>query len=144
MAFIVEMIHGKPGDSDFQIVYCSDKNWKNIMAMGQAHGWKPSGSVLESTLHSSQPVKSDYKPSSWGDDYKVFLREDALALSVALRKLVNNANFENQQRTSRPLLITDQMDEKMYQQVNNGLSASYLQEVIEFLRRGEFIFVWDD
>ena len=91
MAYIVDMLNGKshmleimgmdedgelyvkkivetgPPDPELRKFSCSGANWEKALELGNKMGWKPTGSVLEKTVDTSEPVMSDYKPSSWGD-----------------------------------------------------------------------------
>lgn len=159
MALIVEMIHGclngfqvnRHGNltksNDYAFFSCGYSKWKRVLVIGEQFGWRPMGSVINNTLSTNNAVKSDYSPSSWNENevYKVFLSEDALALSDALQ-----AFFDYDNKTIEDLkvrgatIITEDMNEEQYQLVNGDIEVSFLEDFISFLRKGDFIFVWDD
>jgi hypothetical protein len=144
MAFIVEMIHGKPGNADYQFFSCSGRNWEKVLSEAENYGWKPMKTVRESTKGTANPVYDNYSPCDWGDDYKVFLGEDALSLSQALDRMALDANGETDGQMPRPILLTDTMDKETFGRINRGLQPEFLRDFSNFLRRGDFIFCWDD
>jgi len=170
MAFIVEMFNGKSNttvfmgmdadgeeyvsevikegepDPDYRAFSCSSHNWENTLKLGRKMGWLATGSVLEKTIDSPQPVMSDYEPSSWGDDdYKVFLAKDAAALANALEKAIGVMKLGKiESGKHRPALIVPGMNEKEYKNINRDISKDFLSDFIKFLRKGKFKFVWDD
>lgn len=171
MAFIVEMFNGKPDrleimeldsngelyldrvipdgppNPDFRKFSCSGQNWEKALELGQKMGWTPMGSVLEKTIDTSQPIMSDYKPSSWGeDDYKIFSEKDAAAFADALQKAVElMEEFQlKEYGKDSSILIVEGMNKDEYSQINRNLSQDFLNDFISFLRKGKFKFVWDD
>jgi hypothetical protein len=171
MAYIVILINGKPNtieimglgedgelfiektiqdgslDPEFRKFLCSGFNWKEVLDLGQKMGWNPHGSMFERTLNNKTPEISNYEPSSWGDnDYKVFTAEDASKLAdslekaLVLRDIIQNGN-DHQRNT---ILLTSAMTESEYKHINRNLSKEFLEEFIQFLRKGKFKFIWDD
>jgi hypothetical protein len=154
MAFIVEMFNyttgfkSKKGEPDpgYREFSCSSHNWENTLKLGRKMGWLATGSVLEKTIDTPNPVISDYEPSSWGDDdYKVFLAKDAAALADALEKAVTVMKLGKIKSGKHgPALIVSGMNEKEYKNINRDISTDFLSDFIVFLRKGKFKFVWDD
>jgi hypothetical protein len=171
MAFIVEMFSGTPdkleilgfnsdGDlyvksivqkeiknPDFRTYKCSGHQWKNALELGRRLGWSPTGTILEKTIDTANPVISDYDPCSWGDeDYKVFTENDAKAFAAALTKATELMNEFKLLPfgIKAPKIISAELNESEFIQVNGNLSKEFLLSFITFLLKGKFCFVYDD
>ena len=171
MAYIVEMFNGKSnrmeimglnkeGDlyveeviiegeptPDFREFSCSGDNWNKSLDLGRKMGWIPTGSVFEKTLDFPEPENSDYEPSSWGDaDLKVFTDVDASALADALYKAIElMKEFQlKEYGTDSTIILTSTMNENQYNHINQNMTEKFLNDFVIFLRKGKFIFVWED
>ncbi|MFT3946153.1 MAG: hypothetical protein QM763_04185 [Agriterribacter sp.] len=90
----------------------------------------PQGTILQNTIETSNPVRSDYSPCSWGyEPYKVFTKEDCVTLTIALEECIHD-NIK--------LQGTDEPD------LGGGLAVPVVKQMIDFMKFGDFIFVWDD
>jgi len=145
--FIEKTIQDGSPDPEFRKFLCSGFNWKEILDLGQKMGWNPYGSVFEKTLNSINPEISNYEPSTWGDnDYKVITAEDALNLADSLEKALDTRDVIQNGNEHQPntILLTSTMSESDYKHINRNLSTEFLEEFIQFLRKGKFKFIWDD
>jgi hypothetical protein len=144
---VKELITEGPPDPEYRKFSCSGFNWKKVLELGEKMGWKPSGSVLEKTLDSINPIVSDYKPSSWGDDdYKIFTALDASNLADSLERLLTLMEDLSIKEVNRkePFLITSTMTQAQHKNINRDINKEFLKDFILFLRKGKFKFVWDD
>lgn len=161
MAFIVEMIRGRHNrveinnmgklilsdtkDLDFEIYRCAGTIWEDALFIGENLGWKPMGSVLSNTVGTIEPIIEDYTPSSWNNEqiYKVFLADDALEFSNALQMFIEiymqKGHNSIPESLGNLILSNNELKQKL-----RWVTIPFLEEFIGFLRKGEFIFVWDD
>jgi hypothetical protein len=141
MAFVVEMI-GKPDAVGRRYFCCSATTWRQVLQLGIDLGWKPAGTSSDDAGRSGreQPggLSPDYECDDWG---KSVSTADAAALADALERASRQPlpKFER-----GPTLLREGMTADEVRMANANLDAGFLKELMQFLRRGEFTFLWDD
>ncbi|MDB5200857.1 MAG: hypothetical protein JWQ27_266 [Ferruginibacter sp.] len=164
MAFTVKMIHGRHTrlevfndghlklggkDEDFALFSCGGIRWDQMRLLGQYWGWIPKGCM--SSLGNDEPRydRLDYSPSSWNgeNEYKTVAAEDASALGKALELFLEHSIYLNDEfsKISCPASIEKGgLAMAKYELLVKELSPGLIKKFIEFVFKGEFIFVWDD
>jgi hypothetical protein len=141
--YVEKVVEDGPPTPDYRSFRCSGFNWPKILELGRQNGWVPAGSVFEKTISNPVPARSDYEPPSWGDDLKIFTAEDASNLADALAKALAKRAGSNADKPffGGPVLLVHGMTETEFNELND---QERLTQFIDFLRKGQFNFVWDD
>lgn len=173
MAFIVEMCWGRsdgllvygldadgelvpshyipsstPPDPERREFNCHMFTWKNVLELGERAGWVPQGTI---PTDSSRDVwaklgrfESSYKPEEW-QYAKQFRADDAASLADALQRVLDSgAGQEVMTSRPMPLLLRDGMSLEEIIDANRNISPVFLRDFIAFIRKGCFVFAWDD
>jgi hypothetical protein len=141
MAFVVEMI-GKPDAVGRRFFCCSATNWRQVLQLGLDWGWQPAGTSSDNAWKNDWEqygrFSADYECDEWG---KSVSAADATALAEALERASRQPlpKFER-----GPTLLREDVTADEARMANANLDAGSLGELIRFLRRGEFTFLWDD
>ena len=149
MAFIVEMlrlIDGVKSPAEFR---CDGDTWKNVLAVAEASGWQPSGTIpdpkaetwIDDYLHHFVPT---YAPTEWAL-CKCVSEEDAIALSEAISKAIQKISLGDVSEI--PGLSTQVLSDELSQQDQESIIKSFTAQLVrfyEFSKGGSFIFAWDD
>ena len=155
MTFTVEMIHGRPSrleinehgriflggkDDDFGTYAVGRNRWEENLSIGKKYGWIPMGTILSSRETAVDEVRSDYEPASWNQEgiYKMFTAADAMSLSNALQAYLDD-KFGGENISINPNEGTKSSTDR-----NAQAEYNWVMQFILFLRKGDFIFVWDD
>ena len=149
MAFIIEMVRGKPGASSFEVHSCSGRQWDDLLAIAREYGWKPKGTERDPEAMQHNPdyeenFTSDYAPQDWYYS-KCFGDEDAKAFACALRSacaamLSGAVSLESK---SGQVLLSDEKSCEESTRLNSD-RKHVLRGLAEFAERGSFAFAWDD
>lgn len=149
--FIVECGRGySEALGRFDTFDCHVTHWTWLLALGVRYGWTPKGTVFRRRLDANQgswpAEKKDYRPIDW---YwaKVFFAADAASLAFALeRALPDLREGRIDLCPSKPsfTLIIEGATEQELSEVNSSVRIDVVEALIEFLRRGEFYFAFDD
>lgn len=128
---------------------CGDPTWPWLLALGLSHGWSPVG-----TLYGRRPDgtegrgrlpedRQDYAPHDWYW-FKIFLAEDARALSLALRRALetNVETFFPTEEACARLITTRGWTPPRSR--TTQMSRQTAETFIAFLSGGEFDFAYDD
>lgn len=86
----------------------------------------------------------DYGPEEW-QYAKQVQADDAAALAVALQRAIDeDALAPPHMQLPASVLLREGMTNDEYKAANKGLTSEFLQDFIAFLRKGQFVFAWDD
>ena len=106
----------------------------------------PLGHAVESPeLEATGSLKNDYQPIDWGHIKRV-LAEDAAALADALsiaHQLLTEGTVAIEEG-HRPAVLISNMTPEEFKKNNSGITVTFLEDFIEFLRMGTFEFTYDD
>ncbi|MFL6350507.1 MAG: hypothetical protein ACJ74Z_01460 [Bryobacteraceae bacterium] len=112
--------------------------------MARRCGWQPLGTTPDplSAHHwgDSRGFPGNYDCDERG---KVVSANDAAALADALETALASTK-PLPAITNRPVLIREGMTGVQCRQANADLGSDLLAEFIDFLRKGQFSFFWDD
>lgn len=149
MVFIVEMFWGTIDSPEHRFFACHDKVWKELLQLGQAHGWRPAGTVPDSgskvRWDEDGKFSGDYKPVDWLY-CKTVLAEDAAAWAEAL-ELVRTKLRKHELKVfaaPKPILLVEGMTKEEFRRINSGITEKFLTKFLIFLRKGAFSFTYDD
>lgn len=147
MVFQVDMVAEPPDSPLHRFFSCSKQTWEEALELARQHGWRPLGTVpSEPEVWSEQkPFDPSYKPYDFCFEKKV-KSEDALNLAAALEKACKRMKAGKLQSRPRsgPVYIMARMTGHDFLRANSGVSPAFLEEFGAFLRKGEFMFGWDD
>lgn len=129
-------------DDDYACIYLGGCRWEELLDTGKRFGWIPAGTILTSRINVVDEVRSDYEPASWNSDeiYKVFTATDACSLSNALQSYIDEIYGKNDIGIKKD----DNKASGFVKEEYTHLGYDFLKKVIDFMRKGDFIFVWDD
>ena len=140
----------EPPDPERRVFSCAGSVWERTLRLGEEYGWEPMGT---SPKDSSKPdwatlgsFKTDYQPLDWGT-IKQVLAEDAASLAKALSDYIKQAQVGTitlADSAGGQVLLRDGMTEEQFESANRGLSIDFLENFVEFLKKGTFLFCWDD
>lgn len=148
MAFIVEMVRGKPSAPEFENFSCSAWQWKELLSISRTFGWNPSGTIYDTDAICDADYIETFEPSYEPDEWrfaKGISDIDALGLANGLRLALE---YINEGKVAvlgkqKPSLLVEDMSAGLMLHINqpsNKLLASFAQ----FAERGKFAFAWDD
>jgi len=144
MAFIVEL------SSKGGLFTCSGFTWEEVLKLGEENGWKPMGTVPpdkrgEEDWAKAGGFENTYKPEEWLYAKRA-LAEDAEGLANVLGKALEQVQTGTLavEAAKQPTLIREDMTAEEYMSANRGISSEFLKDFIGFLRKGTFVFAWDD
>jgi hypothetical protein len=149
MAFIVEMVRGKPYTPEYKFFSCGASQWKELLSIARTFGWNPLGTVhdTQSGYYDAEYVREfepSYDPNDWR--YAKYISDvDALGLTKAL-KLALTTIREGKVAVFKkpaPLLLGDEMSSEELLNVNQP-SEKLLASFAQFVEGGGFVFAWDD
>jgi len=150
--FIVEMVTiGEDGGMPGGYFECGAKFWEGALVIGKQHGWEPMGTIpapedIDNFLKDGS-YEANYEPIMYGYR-KVVLSDDAVAWADALERALgekSDKELENTSTQRHPPVISDEMKtEADYITANAGVYKKKLNEFAAFLKKGNFMFTWDD
>lgn len=172
MAFIVEMLWGKPNsitvmgfNEDRELVpkytipsdtfdperrefSCHGDVWDDLIKFGKAYGWEPMGTRPSPNSEEYWEKNGGYEENYKPDDgfTKMVTGEDALNWARALEKVLGgleNGTLKPEEK-HMPVLIREGMTKEEYDLANCPFGEKLLRDFITFLRKGPFMFAWDD
>lgn len=149
--FIVECGRGYSKDLErFDVFDCSGSPWPWLMALGVRYGWTSKGTVFAGGFGTPQSAwheqKQDYQPVDWLCA-KVFFADAAAGLAAALERTLPDLRAGKVDlASSKPscTLFQEDMTEEALLRLNAPVALELVEEFIDFLRRGEFHFAYDD
>lgn len=144
MAFVVEMVRGKPNTPSFAYYACSGFMWDEALAIAQAQGWKRLGTSKDPDAMRGNPeyedeFQPDYRPSEWRFS-KCFSDEDARAFASALRRAVGSKPLPA--NSDCPTLLVDSAP--VIESIIGADSHEALERLAAYAEDGCFAFAWDD
>lgn len=173
MTFIVEMVWGRPHeivvydldaegelmpshtitdaqprDPEWRHFSCHAGVWERVLELGRSAGWIPNGTSPAEGTHEAWNkaggFENSYEPESWGY-HKLFEANDAASLADALQRVLDSdVSLGLMTREPKSMLLRDGMTQTEFSAANQSLSPQFLRDFIAFLRKGCFVFGWDD
>lgn len=147
------LAHKTLGDPDFCSLKLDPPTWSRLLALGEAFGWMPHGTIPDLTGASQWVMCPEelrkFEPTydSPGRNYsKLVLLTDAKALADALC-LADDAITVHRHKLfpkHHPILLPDGVTEWRFLESHCDLSPGVLSEFILFLVVGEFTFDIED
>jgi hypothetical protein len=141
MAFVVEMFGGEPDTKQFRYFCCDAWVWAQTLQLARDHGWQPLGTSPDPAWQDQRNAVAFSGNYDCDDATKIVAAPDAAALAGALERAAKQPIAATQ---NGPVLIREGMAAEQCRMANAKLGVNFLREFIDFLRRGEFGFFWDD
>ena len=138
----------QPPDPEYRYFSCHGSIWPRVLELGREHGWRPLGTTpSEQSKNAWEKLgrfEDDYRPEEW-QYAKQFQADDVAALAAALQRAIDE-DWLTPLRMQLPasVLLRGGMTNDEYKAANRGLTPEFLQDFIAFLRKGQFVFAWDD
>ena len=86
-----------------------------------------------------------YEPRDWGGVPRMVSAEDGLAWADALdRALKELEALKIDLPHKGPIIINQNVTEALNESMNQGLTPAFIHDFVEYIRRGNFGFAWDD
>lgn len=152
MAYIVEMLGEGPAwgpAGEHRFFSCTGWTWDWMLEIGRQNGWTPAGTsppppdgLLTGWNRHDVPFENSYEPSEW-HYCKLFDAEDAQSLATALELYLSSSNGLALPKSS-PAVLKDDREEKGLRIINSDERRPQLLRFVEYIRRGPFLFAWDD
>lgn len=120
-----------------ELFECNNTAWCYILNLGELYGWKPQGTKKPRNYGLFKRWPGDYDSS----DGQAVLEADSSGLALALKTAVADDNFSsNSQKLIQQLqeAIERSVRRKLDYQISPDVKISFINEVIEFLKNGEF------
>jgi len=155
MIFQVDCFAGRAGTEEHRLFKCHDDTWESMLELARQFGWDPQGTTLDeqslkgherAARERNEPLNldafvPDYSPYGW-DAVKRVSADDALNLADALENAVENNTFPMPKK--RPMIISEGASQDEHARINQFANEKLITEFIEFLKKGEFGFCYDD
>jgi len=141
MAFVVEMFGGEPDTQQFRHFCCNAWVWEQTLQLAQNHGWQPLGTSPDPVWRDQSNEETFSGDYACEDATKIISAPDAAALADALERIAKQPIAATK---IGPVLIRESMTAGRYSMANAPLGLDFLSAFIDFLRKGEFSFFWDD
>jgi hypothetical protein len=134
MAFVVELVRGRPDEPGFETSGISTSSWDKLLELAREHGWHPAGCKYDHGFGEPAEVHwgqvTDYNWEDWQYAKRID-SEDARNLAAALHRAIAAGI------TARtPFLISDS-------RADPGIVTS-ARKLADFCERGGFVFAVDD
>jgi hypothetical protein len=149
-------LHSYPG-RDTRFYQLRDNAWEDFFELGLRHSWRPEGAYrIPEGAYKRNPIREfvhlpgislidSYRPWDWGSPTLITGADAyawAEALELALWKLKHG--ILNYEFKTGPILLGESMTPDDYIQANRPTNQKLLRDFIDFLRKGPFLYAWDD
>jgi hypothetical protein len=142
MAFIVEIFRDetvREKGVDFSLHY---KIWEELLTLAKEEGWEAKGTKKTANFP-TEHFKNNYSP-----EYpyaKIIEKDDALNFAHSLEKLIPKMKTRNPfSNKKNPQLLRGESPLNDEIVLSSSISIELLQELINYMKQGEFEFWWDD
>ena len=127
---------------------CQGATWDLMNELGQAHGWRPTGTAMPQEDAAAWHKKGGFQPTYAVEDIplvKAVTQEDALAWAQALEAAANHLGpGVISLKGPGTRILSDRYPLETVGHLMFGVRAGFIRRFASFLKQGRFIFFWED
>lgn len=127
---------------------CQWATWDLLRELGEHHGWRPAGTVIEPSQAQDWSKHGGFEASYEVEDFPLVKRvtqADAAAWAMALdQAALELGNGILPLKGPGTRILSDRYHMETYCHLMFGVRADFIRRFASFLRKGAFIFLWED